>query len=215
MLTAGWCLHEPRSNAVTRRTSNIPRCCVTRSRWRLNTFSISDHIYIFFSSPSHLFTSSVIGPSGLFKLAALWSGISLDEGSTPPFWDSCDNFKIWFLTPSPMISKRMVNFDHWTKYLRSVRDLAVQVAFSCHMRGRIWVWMMVMMISCNPIDSSFEVECAKTVFSKYLDVKTLCAKLFVNQFISVLSTVPSENYHLRLIARFQQRVGDICLTFKF
>ena len=108
-----------------------------------------------------------------------------------------------------MISKRMMDFDHWTKYLLSVGDLSVQVTFRCHMRRRIWVWMMVM-ISCNPVDSSFEVVCAKTVFSKYLDMKTRCAKLFINQFISV----PAENYYLRLIARYQQRVGDMCFTFK-
>jgi len=73
--------------------------------------------------------------------------------------------------------------------------------------------MMVMIISYNPVDSSFEVVSAKTVFSKYPDVKTRCAKLFINQFISVLSTVPAENYYLP-IARCQQRVGDFCLTFK-
>jgi len=71
--------------------------------------------------------------------------------------------------------------------------------------------MIVMIISCNPVGSSFEVVCAKTVFSKYLDLKTHCAKLFTNQLISVISTVPAENHHLRRIARFQQRIGGICL----
>ena len=59
--------------------------------------------------------------------------------------------------------------------------LDVQVVFKSHTRGGILVRMMVMIkLTNNPLDSFFQILCGKAMFSKCLDIKTRCAKLFAN-----------------------------------